>query len=242
MLIHFHDLSGTQNLTVAVLIHCDRYQNSYIFKLSAPVTTQVDLIYIDIRIASALQRTIAPILNMDICFLVQITDGGGKDLAAPEDLGDFLHTPDGYDCQVHLGEGLFHAAFPTTIPLNNSRLEIDPIGFGDLEGYISGGGGEIAVIVAAAIALLVLIALVPGRLVQLLRLGLQQLVEGFLLRCSVQVPELAIDNFLVWLYNLLGHGLLFPFECLCRDFILPEFCKPCFLFFEFSPTSTYSTP
>ena len=39
---------------------------------------------------------------------------------------------------------------------------------------------------AAAIALTLLIALVPGRLGQLLRLDLQQFVEGFLYAASYQ--------------------------------------------------------
>ena len=43
-------------------------------------------------------------------FLVQFTDGGGRDFAAPEGLGDVLHTPDRYAGQVHLNESLFHAA------------------------------------------------------------------------------------------------------------------------------------
>src|SRR5699024_1482476 len=86
---------------------------------------------------------------------------------------------------------------------------------------------DLAVVVAAAVALALLIALVPGRLGQLLRLGLQQFVEGFLYAASYQFFDLTLDYFLVKLYNLFGHGLLSPFRMVCRDFILPEGCKPC---------------
>ena len=65
---------------------------------------------------------------------------------------------------------------------------------------------------AAAIALPLLIALVPGRLGQFLCLGLQQFVESFLYTASYQLFELPLDYFLVKLYNLLRHGLLSPFE------------------------------
>ena len=82
-LVLFHALGGTKNLTVSVLIDCNCYQNGYIFKLSAPVAAQVDPIHIDIWIASALQRAVPPILNVDIRFLVQFTDGGGRNFAAP---------------------------------------------------------------------------------------------------------------------------------------------------------------
>ncbi len=66
------------------------------------VATRVDHIHMDIRIASALQRTVPPILHVDIRFLVQLTDGGGKELAVPESLGDILHTPDRYACLAQM--------------------------------------------------------------------------------------------------------------------------------------------
>ena len=33
------------------------------------------------------------------------------------------------------------------------------------------------------------------------------------------------------LYYLFRHGLLSPFRMVCRDFILPEICKPCLFLF-----------
>ena len=48
-----------------------------------------------------------------------------------------------------------------------------------MERYVSGGRGEVAVIVAAAVALAGLAALVAGRLGQFLRLLLQQLIQRF---------------------------------------------------------------
>ena len=72
------------------------------------------------------------------------------------------HALDGHTYQVHLNERLFHAALPAEIPLNNGSLKGDPFELGHLEGDISGSGSEVAVIVAAAVALAVFIALVPG--------------------------------------------------------------------------------
>jgi hypothetical protein len=51
--------------------------------------------------------------------------------------------------------------------------------------------------VAAAVALADFIALVPGRLGQLLRLGFQQLVQGLLDTAPDQFLDLALDYFLV---------------------------------------------
>ncbi len=106
-----------------VFIHGNRHQNRHIFVLSAPVAVLVDTVHVDIRIASALQGAVAPILNVNVGFLVQFADGGRRDLAAPRCLRDVLHTAHGNACQVHLDEGLLHAAFPAAIPLDDGGLK-----------------------------------------------------------------------------------------------------------------------
>ena len=75
-LVLLHALGGSQNLTKTVLIHGDRHQNSYIFVLSTPVAAQVDAVHIDVWIPSALQGAVAPILDVNVGFLVQLDDGG----------------------------------------------------------------------------------------------------------------------------------------------------------------------
>ena len=101
-------------------------------------------------------------------------------------------------CQpIHLNESLSRAAFTAAIPLNDCSLKGDALELGHLEGDISGSGGEIAVVVAAAVALALLIALIPGCLGQFLSLGFQQLIEGFLYAASYQLLDLPLDNFLV---------------------------------------------
>ena len=64
-----------------------------------------------------------------------------------------------------------------------------PLSLGTLSN-IPGSGGKVTAVVAAAITLPLLIALVPGRLGQLLSLGLQQFVEGFLYAASYQLVDL----------------------------------------------------
>lgn len=101
-------------------------------------------------------------------------------------------------CQpIHLNESLSRAAFTAAIPLNDCSLKGDALELGHLEGDISGSGGEIAVVVAAAIPLSLLIALVPGCLGQLLRLGFQQLVERFLYAAANQFFKFTLDYGLV---------------------------------------------
>ena len=96
-----------------------------------------------------------------------------------------------------------------------------------MERDISGGSGKISVIVAAAVALASLISLIPGCLREFLCLLLQQLIHRFFHTAADQFLDLTLDNLLVQLYNFLRHGLLSPFRMVCRNFILPEICKPC---------------
>ena len=85
--------------------------------------------------------------------------------------------------------------------------------------YIAGSGGKVPVIVAAAIALTRFTALVSGRLGEFLGFGLQQLVEGLLHAAADQLFNLALDYFLVELYNGVGHGLSSPFRmCVATSF------------------------
>ena len=99
-----------------------------------------------------------------------------------------------------------------------------------MERHISGSGGKVSVIVTAAVALPGLAALVAGSLSQFLSLRLQKPIQCFLHASPNQFLDLPLDNFLVELYNVVGHGLPSPFECLCSNFILPETGKPCLLF------------
>ena len=116
---------------------------------------------------------------MNVGFLVQLADGSGRNLTAPQCLGDVLHTAHGDACQVHLDEGFLHAALPAAIPLDDGSLEGHALESGYVERDIAGGCGKVAVIVSAAVALTGLAALIASRLRQRLRLLFQQFVQGY---------------------------------------------------------------
>ena len=103
---------------------------------------------------------------MDIGFLVQLADGGGRNFAASQFLRNVLHTAHGDACQVHLDEGLLRAALPAAIPFDDGGLKGHTLEPGHMERDVVGDGGEVAVIMAAAVALTGLAALVAGSLCQ----------------------------------------------------------------------------
>ena len=84
----------------------------------------------------------------------------------PQCLRDVLHPAHGNACQVHLDEGLLHAALPAAIPLDDGSLEGYALEPGYVERNITGSGSKVAVIVAAAVALTGLAALIAGGLGQ----------------------------------------------------------------------------
>ena len=62
---------------------------------------------------------------------------------------------------------------------------------------VAGGCGKVSVVVAAAVALSGFVTLVPGRLRQLLRFLLKQLVERLLHAAAHEFLDLPLDYFLV---------------------------------------------
>ena len=66
-----------------------------------------------------------------------------------------------------------------------------------MERNVTGGRGEVPVVVTAAVALTGLAALIACRLRQRLRLLLQKFVQGFLHAAANQFVDLALDYFLV---------------------------------------------
>ena len=79
---------------------------------------------------------------MDVGFLVQLADGGGRNLAAPQCLRDVLHPAYGDARQIHLDECLLYAALPAAIPLDDGGFEGYTLEPRHMERDVTGGRGE----------------------------------------------------------------------------------------------------
>ena len=116
---------------------------------------------------------------MDVGLLIQLADGGGRHLTAPERFGDILHAPNGYAGKVHLNERFFHAAFPAAVAFDDGRLKRNAFETRHIQCNVAGGRGKVSAVMTASVALAFLAALVLGSLSQLLCLSLQQTVQRF---------------------------------------------------------------
>ena len=69
---------------------------------------------------------------MDIGFFVQLTDGRGRHLAAPQSLGDVLHPAHGNARQVHFDERFLHTAADQFIELSLDNFFVQLYNFPDI--------------------------------------------------------------------------------------------------------------
>ena len=134
---------------------------------------------------------------MNIGLFVQLTDGGGRHLGAPKSFGDVLHAAHRNTGKVHFNESFLYAALPAAIPLNDGCLKWYTFKAWYMERDVSGCGGEVPVIMAAAVAPTGLVSLIAGSLGQLLGLLLQQFIQRFFHAAANQFFQLPLDYFLV---------------------------------------------
>ena len=83
----FHAFCGSDDLTVTVLIHADCHRNADVFKLSTPISLEINPVHINIWIFPG-QLAVAPFLNVYVRFLTLFTDGGSRHTATPKGFGD----------------------------------------------------------------------------------------------------------------------------------------------------------
>ena len=150
--IFLHAFRSSDDLTVTVLIHADCHQNADIFKLSAPISLEINPVHINIRIFPG-QPAVAPFLDMHIRFLIQITDGGSRHTATPKSFRNIFHAPDRNVGEIHLDQGFFDRAFTAAVALNDCGFKRDTFQLRDIQRYLSGCGCQLAAVVSRTVPL-----------------------------------------------------------------------------------------
>ena len=121
-LVFLGALHDAENLAESVLVDADRDQDAHVLNLAAPRALQPDPVEEDVRVL-ALDRPIAPLLDLDGDLLVELADRAGTDPGAPERLGDVLDATHGHTGQVHLHQRLLDADLPAPVALHDRALE-----------------------------------------------------------------------------------------------------------------------
>lgn len=155
-------LGNTKSLSVSVLIDRNCHQNGHIFKFSAPVAAQTDSIHIDIWIPPTLQRMVTPFHNADIRLLVQFTDGRGDTLlprkASVMSSARRTDTPTRHSSIRASSTLLSRRRYRSIIAVSKEILLcLGTLRVTSLEVVV-----RLRAVVAAAVALALLIAFVPG--------------------------------------------------------------------------------
>jgi len=104
------------------------------------------------RMQPPLQRAVAPVLDMDVDFLIELADGGRRHLTAPKGFGDVLEAAQGNASEVHLDERFLHTALAGAIPLNDGGLKGHAFEPWHVQRDFAGGCGKVVVVVTATVA------------------------------------------------------------------------------------------
>ena len=154
----------------------------------------------------ALQRPRAPRVDLVAHLLELVAQRLGRHPLAPQQLADVVHLPGGDARQVHVDEGLLDAFLAPAVTFNHGGLEDRALQFRHLELEPAGLGGEPASVVAGAVRPPLPGTLVSGGVGDLVGLGVEHRVQQFGDLLGDQAVEPGLEQVLVDLYDVLGHG------------------------------------
>ena len=115
-------LADAQDLPVALRVHRAGHQQRNVAHLARPGPLHDDPVQVQI-VMLALDRPVAPFLDLGVYLLVQVRNRARRHPRAPQCLGDVLHAPNGKTGQIHLDQRLLDRALPTLVALDDRRFE-----------------------------------------------------------------------------------------------------------------------
>ena len=154
----------------------------------------------------ALQRPRAPRVDVPVHLLELVAQRLGRHPLAPQQLADVVHLPGGDARQVHVDEGLLDAFLAPAVTFDHGGLEDRALQFRHLELEPAGLGGEPASVVAGAVRPPLPGTLVSGGVGDLVGLRIEHRVEDLRHLLGDQPVEPGLEQVLVDLYDVLGHG------------------------------------
>src|SRR5690606_12354932 len=98
----------------------------------------------------ALDRAIAPSLDVPIDLLVEPRHRARAHPRAPQRFGDVFNAPHGYSRQVHLHQRFFDRRLAPSISLADRRLKRQPTQLRDLQLHLAGLRLELALVVTGS--------------------------------------------------------------------------------------------
>ena len=169
---------------------------SVVAHLARPAPLEHDAVQIDIRM-HALDRFVAPGLDLDVDLLVQVRDRPRRDPRAPQGLGDVLHPPDRDTGQIHLHQGLLDRGLAPAVALDDRRLERLPAQLGHLQRNLASPRLQLPLVAPRPRVLASLRALVAFRLAKPIRLRIQKRVQRLLHAASHDLAQVILNTLVV---------------------------------------------
>ena len=125
---------------------------------------------------------------------------------SPQQLADVVDLAGAHARQVHVDQGFLDALLAPPVAFDHRGLEQGALEFRHLQLEPAGLGGELAFVVAGPVRLPSHAALVSGGPGDLVGLGVEHRVEDLRHLLGDQPVEPGLEQVLVDLYDVLGHG------------------------------------
>ena len=200
-----HALRDADDLAVPLRVDSDGDQYADVLDRAAPGALVPHAVHEHVRVF-VLQRPRAPRVDVPVHLLELVAQRLGRHAVAPQQLADVVHLPGGDARQVHVDEGLLDAFLAPAVTFDDRGLEQGALEFGHLEFESAGLGGEPASVVAGPVRLPLPGTLVSGGVGDLVGLGVEHRVQQFGDLLGDQAVEPGLEQVLVDLYDVLGHG------------------------------------
>jgi len=184
---------NAEDLAVTVLIDPDSHEHGDVGHFTGPGTFQHDPVEVDIGICLR-DRLIPPGFNGRVDLLVEVADGSGTDLGAPEGFGDVLDPPDTDPGQIHLDEGLLHRTLSATVSLDDGGLEGLLPELGHVERDLAGPRVEPALVMTGPGILPSLRTLVFLGIAQPIGFGFEHLIQRLFHCASDHLPQVVLHS------------------------------------------------
>ena len=203
--ILLHALGHADDLAMPLRVDSDGDQDADVLHASAPGAFVPHAVHEHVRILR-FQRPRAPFVDLVVHLLELVAQCLGGHAVTPRQLADVVDLPGAHAGQVHVDQGFLDALLAPPVSFDDRGLEDRALEFRHLEFEPAGLGGQAAFVVAGAVRLPLPVPLVSGCVGDLVGLRIEHRVEDLRHLLGDQPVEPGLEQVLVDLYDVFGHG------------------------------------
>ena len=200
-----HALVDRDDLAPALRADADGDEDAHVLHVPAPGSLVPHAVHEHVRVFG-FQRPRAPLVDLPVDPFELVAQCLRGHAVSPQQLADVVDLAGAHARQVHVDQGFLDALLAPPVAFDHRGLEQGALEFRHLQLEPAGLGGELAFVVAGPVRLPSPAALVSGGPGDLVGLGVEHRVEDLRHLLGDQPVEPGLEQVLVDLYDVLGHG------------------------------------